>query len=271
MSTTKCTSCGNQITSRTAEKNGGLCMLCKRGSVTCAGCGKRMFAKTRGVTTGKLCLSCAASQNRSRPSGIDKFIDKRANGDCSLLREVFYLAEEARRANNSSFPSGLILIDPPAHYRWHGTTMYDPRTTPSNVVSFARTGGDDVHFSLLRIGGGISDASPVVMTVPMGGEEDVRDLNIVLGESLKEFLCLGCVHGYSSLEQLLYSRAGMIAYLSENPTDEDLDETERVVLSHWRTRFDLTPWDDVDTRLGFLSDKYRGALRFRKWWQLWPL
>ena len=37
--------------------------------------------------------------------------------------------------------------------------------TPVNVVTFASTGGDGVHFSLLDLGDGAGDSSPVVMTV----------------------------------------------------------------------------------------------------------
>ena len=77
-------------------------------------------------------------------------------------------------------------------------------STPSNVWTFASTGGDGVHFSLLDLGEGPTESSPVVMTVPMAFGD--REPNWVLGESLRDFLALGRGIGYFSLDQLAYGR-----------------------------------------------------------------
>ncbi len=69
--------------------------------------------------------------------------------------------------------------------------------TPLNCLTFASTGGDGVHFSIIKD----LDQSPVVMTVPMNFDEE----NLVIANSLYEFLCLGSHFGFFNLEQLSYN------------------------------------------------------------------
>ena len=57
--------------------------------------------------------------------------------------------------------------------------------TPNNCWTFAGTGGDGVHFSLLERDGRIRDDSPVVVTQPAGFR------SCIVGESLYDFLCFG--------------------------------------------------------------------------------
>src|SRR5262249_50916448 len=73
--------------------------------------------------------------------------------------------------------------------------------TPTNCKTFASTGGNGVHFSLLARGARFDGECPVVITNPGGGD----GRSWVLGESLYEFLCLGTNRGYFGLEQLAYS------------------------------------------------------------------
>lgn len=75
-------------------------------------------------------------------------------------------------------------------------------STPLNSVTFGSTGGDGVHFGLLLSESTTERDGPVVMTVPMAGQA-----NHVIAESVGEFLGLGCVHGWFSLEQLAYRPA----------------------------------------------------------------
>ena len=75
-------------------------------------------------------------------------------------------------------------------------------STPLNSVTFASTGGDGVHFGLLVSESTSERDGPVVMTVPMA-----EQANHVIAESVCEFLGLGCVHGWFSLEQLAYRPA----------------------------------------------------------------
>ena len=51
--------------------------------------------------------------------------------------------------------------------------------TPVNSSTFASTGGDGVHFSLVHINGKATDDSPVVMTCPMGVK-----FNMIVGSNL---------------------------------------------------------------------------------------
>lgn len=125
-----------------------------------------------------------------------------------MLNRVWGLAdrEGERRSTRPDLvfdPVGLILIRPLE--KWG----YD--STPVNSQSFAHTGGDGVHFGLIDLGVGISEDSPVVMTVPMAANPK----NVILGENLFDFLCLGCESGYFMLEQLSYDWAFTVGSIAQ--------------------------------------------------------
>ena len=193
-------------------------------------------------------------REKKKPTEIEAFIQAQGKGECSLLRALFKL-DERLRIENADGSIGLSLIDPPQHYGDCGTVLYSPRTTPSNSIAFASTGGDDVHFSLVRHGKNLGDNSPVVMTVPVGGD-DVRAINLILGSNLHEFLCLGCVHGYFELEQLFYDPAVTIAQLS-SPEPNDGDAKAAETLGVYRRELGLKPWKDIGTRLQELDDQFK--------------
>ncbi|MDR2985442.1 MAG: hypothetical protein LBV34_11440 [Nocardiopsaceae bacterium] len=90
-------------------------------------------------------------------------------------------------------PIGLRLGDPVRAHAW------DYSATPVNVTTFASTGGDGVHFSVINASGQ-SGPTPIVMTVPMA----FNDPNHIVGADLRDFLALGCRTGYSCLEDLAY-------------------------------------------------------------------
>ncbi len=75
--------------------------------------------------------------------------------------------------------------------------------TPINTLTFAVTGGEDTHFCLLLVQGRVTEASPVVLTVPHSGG-DAQESNFIVGENLIDFLCLGYYRGFFSLEQLAF-------------------------------------------------------------------
>ena len=107
--------------------------------------------------------------------------------------------------------------------------------SPKNCVAFATTGGDGVHFSIFKD----SDVenSPVVMTVPMNfGEE-----NMVIANSLYEFLCLGCKFGYFNLEQLSYDYEATVQEI-ESCNKQELKNQELLALS---IEFKLSPINEV--------------------------
>jgi len=71
--------------------------------------------------------------------------------------------------------------------------------TPRNVMTFATTGCDSVHYSYLvdeRLPGNVS---PIVMTLPC-----VNELSWVIAENFQEFFDYGYYVGWRELEQLYY-------------------------------------------------------------------
>ncbi len=173
-----------------------------------------------------------------------------------LLNLLWQLADEEARltGENPSMvfdPIGLLLERPPKRYEYE--------STPANALTFAHTGGDGVHYSLLDLGEGPSDASPVVMTVPMNPDEP----NVIVGRDLHDFLCLGCRTGYFALEQLTYDRSGTVAWLqAPDPSQiEDLwfegapSGRQRHLLDLFVRSFRLTPWDGVAEHLDNLQQE----------------
>lgn len=126
--------------------------------------------------------------------------------------------------------------------------------TPTNVATFASTGGDGVHFSLVDLGDGIDEASPVVMTVPMAFGDDLRPSWIV-GETLPDFLALGLHGGWFTLEQLAYdetwpSRMDAAGNAARPPVAQALAD-----------ELGLVAWTDVPGRLVALHERYGPALQ----------
>ena len=111
--------------------------------------------------------------------------------------------------------------------------------SPTNALTFASTGGDGNHYSLLVRNGVIDNESPVVLTWPSEGE------HVIVGESLYDFLCFGLHGGY--FEILSYDE-------SEVPSEdvEDLwffshvEEPQRKVLTYLAKELDLkpSPWKE---------------------------
>ena len=96
---------------------------------------------------------------------------------------------------------GSFLLD-------HGLSVHDTldrwtySATPMNSVTFASTGGDGVHFGILQAASAKTPNGPVVTTVPTASRA-----NHVIAGCISEFLGLGCMHGWGSLEQLAYRPA----------------------------------------------------------------
>lgn len=128
--------------------------------------------------------------------------------------------------------------------------------TPTNARTFASTGGDGVHFSLVDLGNGPAETSPVVMTVPMAFG-DAHEPNWIVGATLHEFLALGIDIGFFSLEQL--------AYQPDFPSQiESAIEAERTaVLRRLAKTLALSSWRDVADRLEELSSEFGSALAMR--------
>lgn len=126
---------------------------------------------------------------------------------------------------------------------------------PRNVVTFASTGGDGVHFSFLDTGGGIADTSPVVMTVPMAEWP-----NRVVGENLRHFLGIGLHSAYFVLEQLQYDFEDSLANLINRKWQQDLSDRAQAVLAEMAGALDLAAWTDFRRELAALERRYAHLL-----------
>jgi hypothetical protein len=148
-------------------------------------------------------------------------------------------------------PVGLILHEPSALQAW------EYETTPANGLTFASTGGDGVHFSVLGVEG--DGAGVVVMTVPMAFDNP----NHVVGASVSEFLALGCRTGYFTLEALAYEhgRAELLAEL--DAAQPPADAHDAALLRHIVNEFDARPWPHVSRRLHELDETYRSSIQLR--------
>ncbi|SBT40876.1 hypothetical protein [Micromonospora auratinigra] len=149
-------------------------------------------------------------------------------------------------------PVGLLLEDPARARAWE----YD--ATPVNVTTFASTGGDGVHFSVVDVADH-DGATPVVMTVPMAFDNP----NHILAESLGEFLALGSRAGYFCLERLAYGwgRQETITRLQAGRPPDDAGEA--LLLRHLAEEFDIRPWRTVERRLGELDATHRAHVQMR--------
>ena len=137
-------------------------------------------------------------------------------------------------------PCGLLLQRPLQRSKY--------ASTPRNSLTFARTGGDGVHYSLLEVSGRPSDLQPIVMTVPMAGR------NVVLAETFEEFLCLGYHVGWFSLEQVVYDLAKAADYFAQ-PDPEAWQDREEL-LSILRRELGLRHVRLSTVRLDELEAKY---------------
>jgi hypothetical protein len=159
------------------------------------------------------------------------------------------------------FPLGLRL-----HGRHGDRGDYD--ATPANSTTFASTGGDGVHFSLLHVTTTVPGAAPVVMTVPMQFDAP----NHVVGASLREFLALGCRTGYYHLERLAYgwgrqeevNRLERGEWSGMGRDGESEEPTVLALLAAVTKEFDLAPWANVAQRLADLQARYVPAVRPRQ-------
>ncbi len=184
---------------------------------------------------------------------IDEFIASPLSGDCSLLKRLYDFEYQAL-ANKLGCVLSLLDIE-----SYEGTALCNPALTPINSVTFATTGGDDVHFGLVAIERKYSDLSPIVMTVPMAGDNP-KETNFVVGESLHEFLRLGCVHDFFDLEKLAYSwRTDLFGQYKKTPAL--IDEP---IYVRFRKEFELKPWIELESRFQELQNKYWPLLRFRR-------
>lgn len=167
------------------------------------------------------------------------------------LKKLHQVANDAAAKFDSSpdavfDPCGLILEIPPIekHY-W---------CTPTNVVTFASTGGDGVHYSYIKDFDSSNGTLPIVMTLPCADEN-----NVVIAESFEEFFDLGYYVGWFSLEQLVYQEERAIDYF-EKP-DEELRDYAESRLGFLREATRIRPVPPKMERLKKLNEQYFGLLQ----------
>lgn len=179
--------------------------------------------------------------------------------DLPLLRELALVDQELKQ----QFPGepwqlglqslGLILKP---ELEWGGYEYY----SPINCRCFAGTGGDGCHFSLFVDDGRITEKSFVVVTCPDAFDHP----NVIVGENLYDFLCLGVRRGYFCLAYILNPKY-LDAYTNpdwkpESPADEFPDSSDLIKLQWLAQRLNLKPWTDPN-RLAELQEKYLPLLR----------
>lgn len=138
---------------------------------------------------------------------------------------------------------GLILDQKPDSHRYDWCT-------PTNCQTFAGTGGEGVHFSLMVIDGSINDRSPVVITTPGGGD----GRSWIVGSDMRDFLSLGYHRGYFALEQLSGDQELTLTVFTNKdwqPTESWHDSVGYTIGPHHKQildllieRFALRPWQD---------------------------
>ena len=136
--------------------------------------------------------------------------------------------------------------------------------SPINSRCFAQTGGDGTHFSFIQIPGLEIKESPVVMTRP---GFDVP--NIVVGETLFEFLCSGYYSGFGCFEHLdaIHSKERLYDFKMNDclpGTDMEWYKSqaafEQKTLDYLVERLGLKPWENVSQRLAELEERYHHLL-----------
>ena len=143
---------------------------------------------------------------------------------------------------------GLFLHDPPKNARYPAT--------PVNSITFASIGVDGIHFGSITDANAVDPMAPVVLTIPMALEAP----NYVVGESLYDFLCLGCRHGFSNLGDLHLNGDATIEHY-QNPPDAFYDERSPAILQTLSDELSLVPWPDVRGHFLALQSRYMPMLR----------
>ncbi len=141
--------------------------------------------------------------------------------------------------------------------------------TPINSLQFAATGGEGTHFSFLLDGERIDDNTPILATVPNPAEQ----CNFVVGDSLFDFLCLGCHRGYFGLEQLASDARRTVGAFSSRrwvpETDADwwfglgVNSDQQPVLDFLRKRLALRPWRNAWSKFCRLQRQHLPRLELR--------
>lgn len=173
------------------------------------------------------------------------------------LEEFKKIVEDLANKTKEDFPNlffdyaGIIPIK-------EDKFRYD--SSPINTEVFARTGGDGVHYSILKISKKIQ---PVIMTVPMSFGNSVKDYNWIIGENLNEFLGIGFYNGWFPIEALYYDNEWVINFYSkENMKDDYQKDADIQFVKKMRSHFGYKHIPLNRKRLKELEINYFQKLKF---------
>jgi hypothetical protein len=143
---------------------------------------------------------------------------------------------------------GLFLQDPPKNAGY--------RAPPANSITFASIGVDGIHFGSVTDNDLIDPMSPVVITIPMAFEVP----NYIVGQTLYDFLCLGCRHGFSNLRNLHLNFEATFEHY-RNPPNDFFDERSPNILQAMADELSLKQWLDVPGHFSELQSRFMPMLR----------
>ena len=145
---------------------------------------------------------------------------------------------------------GLFLHNPPRNARY--------QASPLNSVTFASLGVDGIHLGSVTDAHAVDPMAPVVLTIPMSFDVP----NFIVGESLYDFLCLGCRHGYSNLANL-HRQTEVTLNAYQNVPESFFDERAADILQTLSDELLLVPWPDVRGHFEDLQSRHLSMLRLR--------
>ncbi len=182
----------------------------------------------------------------------------------TLFRELlaFFEELEAPQWDSATWQRLLRLpsIFPEIGLRLHRPPLLNVayHVTPTNTRAFASTGLDGCYFNFLLVDGEVREDSPVIMTCPNGAPP-----NIVVGEDLRDFLCLGIGTGYAAVQDLSdRPKRFTRRYPAPGQFAPWVKAKERKLLRRLARRFGLTGWTAVVDKLTRLNQKYVSSLRY---------
>jgi hypothetical protein len=145
---------------------------------------------------------------------------------------------------------GLFLNDPPKNAGYP--------CTPLNSLTFAGIGVDGIHIGSVTDSHEMDPLAPIVITIPMAFESP----NFIVGQSLYDFLCLGCRNGYSNLANLHTHFDDTMEYY-QGRDDNVFDDRVPDILLTLAAELSLEPWADVQKHFIDLQSRFMPVLRMR--------
>lgn len=127
---------------------------------------------------------------------------------------------------------------------------WDYDVTPLDSCAFASTGVDGEHFNVLLEP---PSRGVIVLTAPMASDQP----NVVVGESIDDFLGLAVVGGLAVIPNLAYRG---LALGSSDIAAASTAEPDSIVHA-LRNELGIDPWPDVEMRLQVLASAHLERLR----------